>query len=104
VRKVADGERLQRELGESFTPLLFDVTDQAALPAAVATVAAAVGEQGLAGLINNAGIAHNGPLMHVPLDEFRKVFEVNVVGALAVTQAFLPLLGRGGIARIRQGA
>jgi NAD(P)-dependent dehydrogenase (short-subunit alcohol dehydrogenase family) len=93
VRKAADGERLQRELGGGFTPLLFDVTDHAALPAAVATVAAAVGEQGLAGLVNNAGIAHNGPLMHVPLDEFRKVFEVNVVGALAVTQAFLPLLG-----------
>ena len=93
VRKAADGDRLQRELGEAFTPLLFDVTDHAALQAAVARVAAMVGEHGIAGLVNNAGIAHNGPLMHVPLDEFRRVFEVNVVGALAVTQAFLPLLG-----------
>jgi len=93
VRKAADGERVQRELGEAFTPLLFDVTDHAALPAAVAQVAAAVGEHGLAGLVNNAGIAHSGPLMHIPLREFRQVLEVNVVGVLAVTQAFLPLLG-----------
>jgi len=38
VRKAADGERLQRELGEAFTPLQFDVTDQAALQAAVAAL------------------------------------------------------------------
>jgi len=93
VRKAADGDRLQRELGEAFTPLLFDVTDHAALPAAVARVAAMVGEHGIAGLVNNAGIAHSGPLMHIPLREFRQVLEVNVVGVLAVTQAFLPLLG-----------
>jgi NAD(P)-dependent dehydrogenase (short-subunit alcohol dehydrogenase family) len=93
VRKAADGERLRAELGQAFTPLLFDVTDHAALSAAVHQVAAAVGENGIAGLINNAGIAHNGPLMHVPLSEFRQVLEVNLVGVLAVTQAFLPLLG-----------
>ncbi len=93
VRKAADGQRVQSELGPSFTPLLFDVTDHAALPAAVEQVRAVVGDQGLAGLVNNAGIANNGPLMHIPLDEFRQVFEINVVGVLAVTQAFLPLLG-----------
>ena len=93
VRKAADGERVQQELGPDFTPLLFDVTDHAALPAAVDQVRAAVGEQGLWGLINNAGIAHSGPLAHLPISEFRQVFEINVVGVLAVTQAFLPLLG-----------
>jgi NAD(P)-dependent dehydrogenase (short-subunit alcohol dehydrogenase family) len=93
VRKAADGERVQKELGTAFTPLLFDVTDHVALAVAVEQVRAVVGDQGLAGLINNAGIAHAGPLMHVPLDEFRQVFEINVVGVLAVTQAFLPLLG-----------
>ncbi len=93
IRKESDGKRVQEELGNSFTPLLFDVTDQQALPAAVEQVRAAVGDNGIAGLINNAGIAHTGPLMHLPLDEFRQVFEVNVVGVLAVTQAFLPLLG-----------
>ena len=93
VRKAADGQRVQSELGNSFTPLLFDVTDHEALPAAVEQVRAVVGDQGLAGLINNAGIAHCGPLMHLPLSEFRQVFEINVVGVLAVTQAFAPLLG-----------
>ncbi len=93
VRKEADGLRVQQALGSAFTPLLFDVTDHAALPAAVAQVAAAVGSNGLAGLINNAGVAPTGPLMHAPMDEVRHTFEVNVFGMLAVTQAFLPLLG-----------
>jgi NAD(P)-dependent dehydrogenase (short-subunit alcohol dehydrogenase family) len=93
VRKAADGIRVQQALGPDFTPLLFDVTDTDALPAAVAQVQAAVGEHGLAALINNAGVAGAGPLMHVPLQEVRQVFDINVFGLLAVTQAFLPLLG-----------
>lgn len=93
VRKEADGARVREQLGEAFTPLLFDVTDTAALPAAVAQVQAAVGEEGLTGLINNAGVAPSGPMMHTSLDEVRQAFEINVFGLLAVTQAFLPLLG-----------
>ena len=93
VRKEADGERVKAELGGAFTPLLFDVTDTAALPAAVAEVEAAVGENGLAGLVNNAGVAPLGPLMLTSLEEVRKAFEINVFGLLAVTQAFGPLLG-----------
>lgn len=96
VRKAADGERVQKALGTSFTPLLFDVSDSAAIPAAVAVVQAAVGGAGLAGLVNNAGVAPSGPLMHAPLDDVRDAFEVNVFGMLAVTQAFLPLLGARG--------
>ncbi|MND33434.1 Serine 3-dehydrogenase [compost metagenome] len=98
VRKEADGTRVREQLGEAFTPLLFDVTDTSALPAAVAQVQAAVGEHGLAGLVNNAGVAPSGPLMHTSLEEVRQAFEVNVFGLLAVTQAFLPLLGaRAGV-------
>lgn len=93
VRKEADGVRVREQLGEAFTPLLFDVTDSGALPAAVAQVQAALGEEGLAGLINNAGVAPSGPMMHTSLDEVRQAFEINVFGLLAVTQAFLPLLG-----------
>lgn len=93
VRKQADGERVQRELGEQFTPLLFDVTDGAAVETAVSHVAEKVGSQGLAGLVNNAGIAVAGPLMYLSLDEFRQQFEVNLFGLLDVTQKFLPLLG-----------
>jgi NAD(P)-dependent dehydrogenase (short-subunit alcohol dehydrogenase family) len=93
VRKDADGKRVQGELGSEFTPLLFDVTDQAAIAAAVEQVGEAVGGSGLAGLVNNAGVAPTGPLMHATMDEIRSTFETNVFGLLAVTQAFLPLLG-----------
>lgn len=93
VRREADGVQVQKELGTSFTPLLFDVTDTAALRTAVTIVHAAVGDHGLAGLVNNAGVSSSGPIMHVSMEEVRRSFETNVFGMLAVTQAFLPLLG-----------
>ncbi len=93
VRKQADADRLVQDMGPNFIPLLFDVTDARAIQAAAETVAATVGDAGLAGLVNNAGIAVAGPLMHLSVDELRKQFEVNVFGLMAVTQAFLPLLG-----------
>src|SRR5688500_13028040 len=71
VRKAADGERLADELGAAFTPLVFDVTDEAAVQAGARTVEKVLGGATLAGLVNNAGIAVAGPLLHLPLDEFR---------------------------------
>ena len=53
----------------------------------------AVGQGGLAGLVNNAGTAVAGPLALQPLDDVRAQFEANVVALISVTQAFLPLLG-----------
>jgi len=93
VRKQADADRLQKELGAQFSPLLFDVTDTAAIAAAAQRVTAEIGKEGLACLVNNAGVATSGPLMEQPLDDFKFQFDVNVFGQLAVTQAFLPLLG-----------
>jgi NAD(P)-dependent dehydrogenase (short-subunit alcohol dehydrogenase family) len=93
VRRPEDAQRLQAELGELFRPLFFDVTNHQAVQAAAAQVAEAVGQNGLWGLVNNAGVAVPGPLMHLPLEEFRRQMEINVVGTLAATQAFLPLLG-----------
>ncbi|CAE6817821.1 hypothetical protein R75461_05957 [Paraburkholderia nemoris] len=93
VRKAADAERVRTALGSDFTPLLFDVTDQSAIDAAVDQVRAQLDGRGLTALVNNSGIAPSGPLMHAPLDEVRNVFEVNVFGVVAVTQGFLPLLG-----------
>ncbi len=93
VRRTADGERVRAELGEGFTPLFFDVTDEGAIKTAAGQVSERIGETGLWGLVNNAGIAVPGPLMHLPLEEFRQQLEINVTGQLAVTQAFLPLLG-----------
>lgn len=93
VRKQEDAERVQAELGERFTPLFFDVTDEAAIKTAAQQVAVVVGDTGLWGLVNNAGVAVPGPLMHLPLQELRRQFEINIIGQIAVTQAFLPLLG-----------
>ena len=93
VRTHEDANRVQGTLGEDFAPLIFDVTDAAGLAAAAETVTAQVGPHGLSALVNNAGIAPTGPLMHQPLDEIRSVFEINVLAVIAVTRAFLPLLG-----------
>jgi NAD(P)-dependent dehydrogenase (short-subunit alcohol dehydrogenase family) len=93
VRRPADADRLRAELGGAFTPLMFDVTDIEAMRAAAPLVADRLGGRTLWGLVNNAGIAVGGPLIHQPLDEVRRHFEVNVVGALAAVQTFAPLLG-----------
>jgi NAD(P)-dependent dehydrogenase (short-subunit alcohol dehydrogenase family) len=93
VRKQADADRLQQEFGGNFVPLIFDVTDEAAVMAAAATVRAALGGETLAGLVNNAGIAVSGPLLDMPLADFRRQMEVNVIGPVIVTRAFAPLLG-----------
>jgi NAD(P)-dependent dehydrogenase (short-subunit alcohol dehydrogenase family) len=92
VRKAADGERLAAELGSGFTPLLFDITDVAAVAEAAAVVKAALGGKTLCGLVNNAGIAVAGPLLHLRIEDFRHQLEVNLTGQLIVIQAFTPLL------------
>ena len=94
VRKEADGQRLASRASDRLSPLMLDVTDSAMIEAAVETVGAAVGESGLAGLVNNAGILVPGPLELVSIERLRQQLEVNVIGQLAVTQAFLPLLRR----------
>lgn len=92
VRREADAEALRREGSSRLETVLVDVTDSAAIGALGERVASAVGEAGLAGLVNNAGIAIAGPLEFLPPAELRRQLEVNVTGQLAVTQALLPLL------------
>ena len=93
VRRQADAERLRSEFGANFTPLLFDVTDEAAVLAAAREVRAALNGETLAGLVNNAGIAVAGPVLELAADEFRRQMDVNVLGPVIATQAFGPLLG-----------
>ncbi|MGH6799067.1 MAG: SDR family NAD(P)-dependent oxidoreductase, partial [Roseiarcus sp.] len=100
VRKQADADRLAKEFGANFTPLMFDVTDAAAVSAAAGIVRAALGGETLFGLVNNAGIAVPGPLLELRIDDFKRQIDVNVVGSLIVTQAFAPLLG---VDRSRKG-
>jgi len=93
VRRPDDGAVVKAEIGPAFTPLVFDVTDSDAIGASVPVVAEVLEGRTLFGLVNNAGIAVGGPLIHQPLDEVRRHLEVNSIGALAVIQAFAPLLG-----------
>lgn len=97
VRREPDGAALVAKASPQLTPLLLDVTDSDSIEKARARTADCVGASGIAGLINNAGIAVPGPIETVPLAEVRRQFEVNVVGQVAMVQAFLPLLraGRG---------
>jgi NAD(P)-dependent dehydrogenase (short-subunit alcohol dehydrogenase family) len=93
VRKTSDAERLSAEFGDRFVPLLFDVTDEAAVKAAAAQVRAALNGEKLAGLVNNAGVAVAGPLLELPLAEFRQQIDINLTGVVITTQAFAPLVG-----------
>lgn len=92
VRTSRDAESLQRESARRITPLLTDVTEKASVRAAADAVTAELGDKGLSGVVNNAGIVVSGPLEFLPESEIRKQFEVNVMGPIMVVQAFLPLL------------
>ena len=93
VRQKEDAERLKREFGSAFTPLLFDITNGTQIQSAVPVVQGKVGPAGLYALVNNAGVAVAGPLSTLSLDELRYQFEVNLFGQLKVIQSFLILLG-----------
>jgi len=97
VRKDADAERLS---GGRIEAVKIDVADGPSVEAAAQQIRSAVGNSGLAGLVNNAGIAVAGPLEFLPVDEFQRQLEVNVVGVVRTTQAMLPLIRLGSRGRI----
>lgn len=93
IRRSGDGARLAEMLGARFTPLLFDICNQEQVQEGADLVREALGGKRLSALVNNAGVALGGPLLHQPIAEFRQQLEINVTGQLTVTQAFAPLLG-----------
>ena len=92
VRSMQDGTDLKQRGSHRLIPLLLDVTDAESIRKAKVIVSEQVGTGGLYGIINNAGIAVVGPLEAVPIAELRRQLEVNLIGQVAVTQAFLPLI------------
>ena len=94
VRRAEDGEALERDARADVRALRLDVTDQEQIRVAAEIVDEAVGAAGIAGLINNAGVAIGGPMEAIPLEDLRRQLEVNLVGQVGVTQAFLPALRR----------
>lgn len=101
VRKDKDAADASAALGPSFTPLLFDVTDDTAIRRAAETVERALGGRNLGALVNNAGVAVAGPVGCLDLDDLKRQMDINVYGPIRVTQAFLPMLGAD---HSRQGA
>ncbi|MBE7520449.1 MAG: SDR family oxidoreductase [Thermoflexaceae bacterium] len=95
VRRPADGEALRAKASARLLPVELDVTDEASIGRAAGQAVEATGDEGLGGLVNNAGISVAGPLEFLPLEELRRQLEVNVTGQVAVTQAFLPLIRKG---------
>ncbi len=93
LRKQTDADRLQKEFGEGYVPLIMDITDADTIQRASEKVGALLGSNRLAGLVNNAGIVVSGPLLHLRPSEFRRQLEANMIGPMMVTQAFAPLLG-----------
>ena len=93
VRKIQNGERLKKDFGEAFIPLIFDITDEKNVQAAAKLVRDQLNGETLFGLVNNAGIAVPAPLIFQPTKDFRHQIEVNLIGALIVTKAFVSLLG-----------
>jgi NAD(P)-dependent dehydrogenase (short-subunit alcohol dehydrogenase family) len=100
VRTESDGDLLRGKSSDRLTPVLIDVSDEKTLDRAVTRVADEVGGHGLTGLLNNAGVTGAGPLEYLPSDVLRQVLNVNVIGLLATTRAFLPLLRASGAGRI----
>ena len=95
VRSLEAGKQLARD-ARAITPIRLDVCDQGSIAEAQEEVARELGGQGLGGLINNAGIVVLGPIELIPLHALRRQLEVNVLGPIALTQAFMPLLRAGG--------
>lgn len=95
VRREEDAAALKQEVHSSLTPIFLDVTNTSMIEAARDKINGEIGNAGLVGLVNNAGIPLGGPLEFVPLSDIRYEMEVNLLGAVAVTQAFLPLIRQG---------
>ena len=93
VRKNEDGEDVAAASSGRLTPVVLDVEDAGSIASAAELVGSSLPPgAGVWALVNNAGIGVTGPLEFLELGELRRQFEVNVVGAVAVTQMFLPFI------------
>jgi NAD(P)-dependent dehydrogenase (short-subunit alcohol dehydrogenase family) len=94
VRKPQDRDKLQAENIPGLVPVLMDVEDRPSIMAAAEQISSQGGGSGLDGLVNVAGIGMFGPIEYATPRDVQKMFDVNLFGQIAVTQALLPLLRR----------
>ncbi len=97
VRKQQDADRLA---SANIEPVIVDITDEEQVAALADRVAHDPRGRRLGALVNNAGVALNAPVEAIPLAEWRRHFDVNVFGHVAVVQALLPALIAGGDGRL----
>jgi NAD(P)-dependent dehydrogenase (short-subunit alcohol dehydrogenase family) len=102
VRKESDRDKLRADFGSNVYPVLLDVEDETSITAAAAEIGAKLAGMGLDGLVNVAGVGMVRPVEYAPLKDLRRIFQINVFGQIAVTQAFSRLLreARGRIVNI----
>jgi NAD(P)-dependent dehydrogenase (short-subunit alcohol dehydrogenase family) len=92
VRKIEDGHSLRQKASERIHPVVVDITNPVQIKTAVETVRQGLGDKPLAALVNNAGVSVSGPLEFVPIEAVRNQMEINLIGHIAVSQMFIPLL------------
>jgi NAD(P)-dependent dehydrogenase (short-subunit alcohol dehydrogenase family) len=95
VRKDEDAKSLKEEGSDRLKPIKIDVAKDRSIAAAKRTVKRLLGDDELVGLVNNAGVGGGGPVEFEPIDDFRNTIEINLIGQVAVTQAFLQLVREG---------
>jgi NAD(P)-dependent dehydrogenase (short-subunit alcohol dehydrogenase family) len=99
VLSEEEGDQLKQEFqkqgntsGGSLTPLILDITNETHVRDALKRLKTDLKDTGLHMLLNNAGIANNGPIELQPINDFKKTFEVNLLGHVHMTQVFIPLM------------
>jgi NAD(P)-dependent dehydrogenase (short-subunit alcohol dehydrogenase family) len=92
VRREADADALRGLSIEGLEPRILDITVESDIAAIADRVARDPLHRSLRALVNNAGIAINAPIETLPLAEWRRQFEVNLFGHIAMTQALFPAL------------
>ncbi|MDA0180060.1 SDR family NAD(P)-dependent oxidoreductase [Solirubrobacter phytolaccae] len=95
VENEGDGATALAGASSRLQRITLDVSDDASIAAAFETIRSQVGDAGLDGVVNNAGIGYAAPLELLPREDFRRLLDVNVLGQVAVTQAALPLIRLG---------
>jgi len=100
VRKASDQEKLRAEAG--VVPVIMDVEDAGSIKAGAEQIDSQLQGSGLDGLVNCAGIGMVRPMEYATLDDLRKIFEINVFGQIAITQALCGALrkSRGRVVNI----
>jgi NAD(P)-dependent dehydrogenase (short-subunit alcohol dehydrogenase family) len=98
VRSRQKADELREVLGESFSPLVFDICNQEEIDRAEEVLRSSLPNGHLSALINNAGSAEIGPLLHVSPQTLQRHLDALVIGQLRVIQGFFPYLTTPGFA------